>query len=896
MISMSQIMTTLREIAARIHAIFAKRHIDADLDDEFAAHLDLLTEENIRRGMPRKEAHYAARREFGGVEQIKETYRERRGLPMLETLIQDLRFGARMLVKNPGFTAIAVITLALGIGANTAIFSVVNSLLLTPPHYRQPDRLVMVWEQRPSGNWFQGPVSPANYFQWQDHNTVFDQMAVMYDDHLTLTGGDSDPEQIAYQGVSANLLAMLGTDPIIGRTFSPEDAVPRKNDVVILSFGLWQRRFGGESKIVGRKIQINGQPCTVIGVMPRGFQLFIKRGSFTSEQSEIWTPIPFTEKSRIPRGRYLTALARMKPGVSIGQAQLQMDSISAALEKQWPDFDKGWGVQLIPLKEQLVGSMRQPLMILLGAVAFVLLMGCTNVANLLLGRAAGRQREVAVRVALGADRKRVIRQLLTESFLLSAFGGAAGLLLAIWGTKALIALGPKNMLSGNVVVVDWRVLTFTMVVSLATGILFGLGPSLVALSADVNKTLKEGGCDAASGRKGNRLRAALVVAEVTLAVVILVGAGLCLRSFYALNSVNPGFNPHYLLTMKLSLPDASHKEPAKKIAFFQQLRDRLAALPGVISASADSWLPFTTMGAATGFQIEGQPQVSSSDQPVTDVRIVEPDYFHTMDIPLIAGREFNEQEAAIQSHVIIINQALASGYFHGESPIGKRITVAMGGNTEKFPSLIVGVVGDVKHEGLNTTPHAMIYWPHPELPYSFMTFVIRTTGNPLALNSAVRQQVKLMDPSLPVTDVATMEQRMSDSVAESRFSTLLLGIFAVVAIVLATVGIYGVTSYAVTARQHEIGIRMAIGAQPADVERMFMRRGVYLTLAGLGLGLLTSFALTKLLAGLLFGVTPHDPLTFIAMAALLLIVSMLACYIPARRATRVDPLVALRYE
>ena len=387
-----------------------------------------------------------------------------------------------------------------------------------------------------------------------------------------------------------------------------------------------------------------------------------------------------------------------------------------------------------------------------------------------------------------------------------------------------------------------------------------------------------------------------MIAELSLAVVILVGAGLCMRSFYLLHSVDPGFNPHNLLTMKLLLPNASYKNDAKKIAFFQQLRDRTAALPGVISASADSWLPFTTMGAATGFQIEGQPKASDADQPVTDVRVVEPDYFHTMRISLAAGREFNEQEASVRSHVIIINQALATGYFHGENPIGKRITVAMGGQTEKTPSLIVGVVGDVKHEGLNTIPRAMVYWPHPELPLPFMTFVVRTNGNPFALIGAIRQQVKQLDPNLPVSDVATMQQRMSDSVAESRFSALLLGIFAVVAIVLASVGIYGVTSYAVAARQHEIGIRMAIGAQPADVELMFIRRGIGLTLAGLGLGLLASFALTKLMAGLLFGVSPHDPLTFVVMAALLLLVGLLACYVPARRATRVDPLVALRYE
>ena len=893
---MTRTTKLFRELPARIRGLFSKHRRDADLDDEFAAHLDLLTQENIRRGMTREEARYAARREFGGVEQIKEIYRERRGLPMLETFLQDLRYGARMLRKNPGFTAIAILTLALGIGANTAIFSVVNSLLLTPPHYKQPEQLVMVWEQKPSGNWFQGSVSPANYFQWVDHNTVFDQIAVSYDDHANLTANNSDPEQLAYQGVSANLLSMLGTEPILGRTFSAQDAVPGNSDVAILSFGLWQRRFGGDRSVIGRKIQLDGNPCTVIGVMPRGFQLFIKRGSFTGEQSELWSPIPFTAKSRVPRGRYLIAVARLKAGVSLAQAQSQMDALSLALQKQWPDFDKGWSVQLVPLKEQLVGNLRQPLLILLGAVAFVLLMGCTNVANLLLGRAAGRQREVAVRVALGADRKRVIRQLLTESLLLSGLGGTAGLLLAVWGTRALLALGPKNMLAVAPAVVDWRVLIFTMAISLATGILFGLGPSLVALSSDLSKTLKEGGRDASSGRRGNRLRAVLVIAELALAVVILVGAGLCMRSFYLLNSVDPGFNPRNLLTMKLSLPNASYKDDAKKLAFFQQLRDRTAALPGVISASADSWLPFTTLGAATGFQIEGHPKMSDADQPVTDVRVIEPDYFRTMRIPLVNGREFNAQEASVQSHVVIVNQALATRYFPNENAIGKRITVGMGGQTEKNPSLIVGVAADVKHEGLNTSPGAMVYWPHPELPLPFMAFVIRTTGNPLALISAVRQQVKQLDPTLPVSDVATMEQRMSDSVAESRFSTLLLGIFAVVAIVLASVGIYGVTSYAVTARQHEIGIRMAIGAQPAAVERMFIRRGIGLTLAGLGIGLIASFALTKLLSGVLFGVTPHDPLTFVVMAALLLIVAMLACYIPARRASRVDPLVALRYE
>jgi predicted permease len=890
-----QEMTWLRILAARVVKLFHVKQSERNLSDEFSAHLEMAVEENVLRGMNKDEARFAARRDFGGVEQFKEIYREQRGLPMLESFFEDLRFGARMLAKNPGFTAIAVVTLALGIGANTAIFSVVNSLLLTPPHFKQPERLVMVWENKPSTDWHQGPVSPANYFQWMEHNTVFEQMAVMYDDHLNLTG-NADPEQLAYQGVSPNLLSMLGTDPIIGRTFSAQDGVPGNDDVVILSYGLWQRRFGGDRNVTGKQIQLNGHPNTIVGVMPRGFQLFIKRGSFTGEQAELWLPIAFTARSRVPRGRYLTAVARLNLGVNVAQAQTQMNAIANSLEKQWPDFDKGWGVELVPLKDQLVGQIRRPLLVMLGAVAFVLLMGCTNVANLLLGRAAGRQREIAVRVALGADRRRVIRQLLTESLLLSGLGGAAGLFLAIWGTKALLAFGPKDMLGGLPVSLDWRVMTFTMAVSLATGILFGLGPSLVALSSNLIETLKEGSRDAQGRRNGNRLRAALVIAEMSLAVVLLVGAGLCVKSFYRLTSVDAGFNPHNLLTMKISLPNASYKEDEKKIAFFQQVRERIAALPGVTAASADSWLPFTTMGAATGFQIEGQPKLSDADQPVTDVRVIEPDYFHTMGIPLLAGREFNEREATTLSHVIIVNQALATAYFPGVSPIGKRITVAMGGQTEKNPSQIIGVVGDVKHEGLNTTPRSMVYWPHPELTLPFTTFVIRTDGNPLALIDAVRQQVKQLDPSLPVSDVATMEARMSDSVAQARFSAMLLGIFAVVAIVLASVGVYGVTSYAVTSRLHEIGIRMAIGAQTGDVERMFIRQGMILTLAGLGVGLLVSFGLTKLIEGLLFGVSPHDPMTFVAMATLLSVVALLACYLPARRATCVNPVETLRNE
>lgn len=888
-------MTKLREFGSRLRSLFGKRRRESDLNDEVASHLELLAQENVRRGLSPHDAQTAARRDFGAIEQIKETYRERRGLPMLETFGQDLRYGVRMLRKNPGFTAVAILTLALGVGANTAIFGVVNALLLTPLRFKDPDRLVMVWESLRTGNNPENNISPANFLQWQEHSTVFEQMAAMYDDHLNLTG-EGEPEQIPYKGVSPNFFTLLGVAPFIGQNFSADNGIPGKDQVVILSFGLWQRKFGGDPGIIGKSIQVDAHPYSIIGVMPRDFQLFVKEGSFTGEQPEMWEPIAFTDRSRKPRGRYMSAIARLKTGVSLAQAQSQMDILATALEKQWPDFDKDWGINLVPIREQFVGEFRPALLVLLGAVAFILLIACTNVANLLLARAAQRHREIAIRSALGAGRKRITRQLLTESIMLAGFGGALGLLLAIWGSRLLIALGPKDMLGSNTVAVDWRVLSFTMVVSLVTGILFGLGPSLVALSSDVNADLKEGGRDSSGSTRGNRMRYALIVLEMGLALVLLVGSGLCVRSFILLESVNPGFDSHNLLTMKLSLPNAAYPTEEKRIAFYRELIARTAALPGVHAASADSWLPFTTLGAATDFQIVGRATPAISEMPVTDVRIIEPDYFRTMGIPVLAGREFNERESTAISHVVIINQALATNFFPNENPIGKLLMIDMNDPKDQKPTEIVGVVGNVKHEGLNTTPRAMIYWPHPELALPFMTLVVRTEANPLSLVSAVRDQVKSLDPTLPISDVATMEQRMADSVAQARFSTLLLSLFAGLAIVLASVGIYGVTAYGVTTRTHEIGLRMALGAQPGDVRRIFLGRTLRASLLGLGLGLLASIALTRLLASLLFHISPYDPATFIAMALLLCGVALLASYIPARRATRVDPLVALRHE
>jgi putative ABC transport system permease protein len=810
----------------------------------------------------------------------------------METLIQDIRYGLRLLIKRPGFTAVALVALALGIGANTAIFSVVNAVLLRQLPYRDPSRLVMVWENNRRSGRSQNVISPANFLDWRDQNTVFEDMAMFIDFRFNLSGVD-DPEELPGQIAQVNLFDVLGVNAAMGRTFAPENSERGRDNVVILSHGIWQRRYGGDPDIVGKSIMLNGESNTIVGVMPSGFQLYVKQGSQIGKPVEIWLPWTYNPRARVRAGRAWMSVARMKPDVTLTQAQTEMDSIAARFEEQYPEFDKGWGATVVPIREQFVGEIKKALLILLAAVGFVLLIACANVANLLLARAATRQKEIAIRTALGAGRRRVIRQLLTESVLLSLIGGGAGLLLALWGTDLLLALSPKDLLGVDRVALDRPVLAFTAAVSLITGVLFGLAPAIAASRTNLNETLKEGGRDSTSGGRSRRIRNAFVVAEVALALVLLVGSGLMIKSLWRLQSVNPGFDSSKLLTARLLLPASKYKD-SQRTEFFKQLVERLQALPGVRSATAIDALPFGGPGSATGFFISGQPAPAAGEKPVCDVRVIEPNFFDVMGIPLLEGRTFTDREAAQVSRVVVVNKALADLYFQGEDAIGKRIAIDMSDNP--VPSEIVGVVGDAKYAGVDVDARPMAYWPHPELARSFMTMIVRTESDPLTLAAALRHEVQAIDKDQPVADVRTMEQLMSSSIARTRFSAMLLVVFASVALVLAAVGIYGVMAYSVEQRTHEIGIRMALGAGRGDVVAMVVRQGMMLAGAGVVVGLGAAWALTRFLASLLYQVSATDTASFVSISIALGIVALAASLIPAYRATKVDPMVALRYE
>jgi putative ABC transport system permease protein len=812
---------------------------------------------------------------------------------MMETLFQDLGYGFRLLIKRPGFTVVALIALALGIGANTAIFSVVNAVLLRQLPYRDPSKLVMVWENNRRRGRPQNVISPANFLDWRDQNNVFEDMAMFIDFRFNLSGVD-DPEELPGQIAQVNLFDVLGVNAQLGHTFSPENSEQGRDNVVLLSHGLWQRRYGGDPDIVGKTIMLNGESNTIIGVMPAGFQLYVKQGSQTGKPVELWLPWTYNPRARIRAGRAWLSVARLKPEVTLAQAQTEMDSIAARFEEQYPEFDKGWGVTVVPLREQFVGDIKKALFVLLAAVGFVLLIACANVANLLLARAASRQREIAIRTALGAGRRRVIRQLLTESVLLSIIGGGAGLLLALWGTDLLLALSPRDLLGVDQVALDRRVLLFTALVSLITGVLFGLAPAIAASRTNLNETLKEGGRDSGGGGRSRRIRNAFVIAEVALALVLLVGSGLMIKSLWRLQSVDPGFNSSRLLTARLLLPNSKYNKDSQRIDFFKQLVERMQSQPGVRSATAIDALPFGGPGSATGFIISGRPAPAPGEVPTCDVRVVEPNYFDVMGIPFLAGRTFTEREATQVSRVVVVNKALADLYFETEGAIGQKIAIEMTDNP--VPSEIVGIVGDAKYAGLDIDARPMAYWPHPELARSFMTLVVRTENDPMTLAGALRHEVQALDKDQPVADIKTMEQLLSSSIARTKFSATLLVVFAVVALVLAAVGIYGVMAYSVEQRTHEIGIRMALGAGRSDVVAMVVRQGMILAGAGVLIGLGAAWALTRFLASLLYQVSTTDTTSFLSISVALAIVALVASLIPAYRATKVDPMVALRYE
>ncbi|HEV2854529.1 MAG TPA: ABC transporter permease [Thermoanaerobaculia bacterium] len=885
-------MRLLNVLSARLRALLGREAVIGDIDEELRLHLEMEAEANVGRGMPPEEARRAALRSFGNFDSIRDRGYEVRGGGGLETLAQDVRYAARMLVNRPGFTAVAALTLALGVGANTAIFSVVEAVLLRDLPYRHASRVVVLWENNRIADREHNVINPGNFLDWRDQAKSFDEMAGYVDQRYNLTGA-GDPEEVPSQLVTPNLFSLLGAEAALGRTFNAKDGVAGQ-DVAVISDGLWRRRFGGSPSAVGRVISLNGRNVTIIGVMPPGFKWFIPENSLTGKPAELWRPLTLTEEMRQRHGRFMSAAARLAPGVSLAQARAEMDTIAARLEKQYVDFNTGWGATVVPLREQLAGEIKPALLVLLGAVGFVLLIACVNVANLLLARATGRHKEIAIRSAIGAGRRRIVRQLLTESLLLALLGGALGLLLSRWCVQALVALSPANLIGVDQVGVNGRILVFTLGVSILTGMIFGLAPALEASRINLNDTLKESSRGTAGSSRGRRLRDALIVAEVGLALVLLVGAGLMIRSFLRLQGVDPGFDAANLLTLRVSLPAAKYGEDRQVVAFYREAVARMRTLPGVTSVSVVSALPFADLGAATDFTIQGRPEPAPGQEPSTDVRVADEAYFRTMKIPVLAGRTFTEQEAIEDRKVVVVNEALARTYFPGENPIGKTIFVHM--KDDPYPTEIIGVVGDARYKALDGELRPMVYWTPPQLAYSSMTFVLRTSVEPESMGDDARREILAIDKDQPVSDVRTMESWLADSVARTRFGTLLLGGFAGLALLLAAIGIYGVMSHSVAQRQSEIGVRMALGARAWDVLLLVIRQGLALVLVGVALGLIGALALTRVLSSLLYGVSATDPLTFAAIALLLMAVSWIACYIPARRAARVDPLIAMRYD
>ncbi|MDT7603527.1 MAG: hypothetical protein QOF61_1524 [Acidobacteriota bacterium] len=810
----------------------------------------------------------------------------------MSTLWQDVRYGLRMLRRSPGFTLIAILALALGIGANTAIFSVVNAMLLRPLPFADPDRVVTVWETNPnlSAKYLRthNEASPANFNDWRTQNTVFASIGAFRWNTFNLTGTDN-PEQLLGNRATASLFQTLGVKPLLGRTFTDAEDADGAPRVVVLSYGLWQRRFGADPNVINKQINLDTESHTIIGVMPPEFE-------FPNASVELWVPLALDAQDAARRGaHYLYTRARLKPGVTLAQAQSEMSAIAARLREQYPDTNANRDIRLIPTQEDTSESVKPALLVLFGAVGFVLLIACANVANLSLARSTARQKELAIRAALGASRVRMIRQMLTESVLLSVTGGVCGILLAMWGLDLLLASVPREYAlyfhGWNQINLDGWVLGFTILVSVATGLLFGIVPALQATKTDLNESLKEGGRGSATHVR-RHFRNGLVVAEVALALVLLVGAGLLMKSFVRLLDVQPGFDPHNVVTMSLGLPEARYSKPEQWADFYKQLLERLRAQPGVESASVINYLPMGGSGGTTTLIFEGRPVPPKGEYPEANFRLASPDYFKTLRIPVLKGRVFNDQDTKGKPLVAIINETFARLYYPNEDPVGKRMLDPDGTN----PTEIVGVVSDVKHFGLDDEPEAYVYMAHAQVPDPGMTIAVRSSVAPASMAATVRRETQSLDKDLPIFDIKTLEQRLNESSSQRRLTVFLLGIFATVALLLAAVGIYGVMAYSVSQRTHEIGIRMALGAQMGDVVRLVLRQGMVLALFGVGIGIAASLALTKLIKAMLFHVSASDPVTFALVAFTLAAVALVACYIPARRATKVDPMIALRYE
>jgi len=804
----------------------------------------------------------------------------------MSTLIQDLRYAARMMIKQPLFFGVAVIALALGIGANTAIFTVVNGVLLQPLPYDHPDQLVWLWDSLPKLP--TAPTSAPEFLDWRDQNQSFEHLAAFQGGNIFVDDGNA-VEDTPIGLVTVDFFSVFRVKPLLGRTFAEEETLPGRHRVVVLSQSLWQKRFGSDPNILGQTIKLMGIPHTIVGVLPAGF-------SFPNE-AQIWRPIPIDPKTLDRGPHYLRVVGRLKSGVPLPQAQAEMSTIASRLSEQHPEKTAGHGIKLELLRNVIVGDIGTALFVLLGAVGFVLLIACANVANLLLARANARQREIAIRTALGASRGRVVRQLLTESVLLSLAGGAAGVLIALWGVGALISLSPDTIPRVKEIHVDFRVASFALLVSLVTGVVFGLAPALQVSKPNLTDALKESG-RTTGGVQRNRLRSSLVVLEIALSLVLLIGAGLMIKSFAKLNRINPGFNPNNLLTMGVTLLRTNYPEDENVAAFYSQMLDRLNSTPGVQSAGAITELPLSGGNTSDNFTIEGRPPIAKQDQPLAECRVVTPHYFESMGIPLLQGRDFLYTDTKQTPNVALINEAFARRHFPGEDPLGHRLSLQ---GQSRDPLLIVGIVGDVRDLTLEEPATPEIYFPYLQNPLfdSFersVTVVVRTKSSPTGMVEGLRAELLSMDKTLPVYALKPMTEYLSDSLSKRRFNLVLLSVFAAVAVLLAAVGIYGVISYVVSQRTHEIGIRVAVGAHSIDILRLIVGQAMILTLVGIAIGIGAALALTRLMESLLFDVSVTDPLTFVVISAVLTSVALAACFVPALRATRVDPMIALRYE